>query len=228
MTGIIVLCRFNSSRLPGKILKKINGKPLLLYIIERLKSVSEQYSIVVCTSEEVTDNPIVEFCAENDINIYRGSLDNVALRFMNCAFENDFENAVRINGDNLFLDDDLVLKLIHTHEKEGYLFSSNVKERTFPKGMSVEIVNVKYYQEEFVNFEKNDLEHVMTYFYRQESDKHKYHYNEKQVPSGLNFAIDTQEDFLKASKIINKMTRPHIEYGIDQIIQLNKSLDEKK
>jgi len=228
MTGIIVLCRFNSSRLPGKILKKVNGKPLLLYIVERLNSVSKQYPIVVCTSKEVTDNPIAEICAENDINIYRGHLDNVALRFMNCALQNSFENAVRINGDNLFLDDDLIKKLIHTHEEQGYLFSSNVKGRTFPKGMSVEIVNVKYYQEKFLNFEENDLEHVMTYFYRQESDKHKYHYNEKHVRLGLNFAIDTQEDFSKASEIINKMTRPHTEYGIDQIIQLNKSIDEKK
>lgn len=228
MTGIIVLCRFNSSRLPGKILRKIKGKPLLLYIIERLKSVSEKHPVVVCTSNEVTDNPIVQFCTENDINIYRGSLNNVALRFMNCALENGFENAVRINGDNLFLDDNLILKIIKTHKKEGYMFSSNVKERTFPKGMSVEIVNVRYYQEAFPNFDKTDLEHVMTYFYRQEHENHKYHYNEKQTPSVLNFAIDTQEDFNKASNIISEMRQPHIEYGINQIIQLNKKLNEKK
>lgn len=226
MTGIIILCRYNSTRLPGKILKEINGSPLLLYLIERLTDISNEYPIVVCTSEEVTDNPIVEFCKENDIKTYRGSLDNVAFRFKNCALENGFENAVRINGDNLFLDADLILKMIKTHEKGDYKFSSNVKGRTFPKGISVEIVNIGYYEEKYPFFNESDLEHVMTYFYRQDSDTHMYHYGDEKMPSGLNFAIDTEEDFDNALKIINRMEQHHTCYGVEQIIQLNKDLNE--
>lgn len=228
MTGIIVLCRFNSSRLPGKILKEIKNKPLLLYIIERLNSISKKHPVVVCTSKEITDDPIEKFCEEHKIKTYRGSLDNVAERFKNCAIENRFDNAVRINGDNLFLDVELISNIIESHEKEQFMFSSNVKERTYPKGMSVEIVDVNYYKEAFTNFEKDDLEHVMTYFYRQKSNKHKFHYNHCELPLGLNFAIDTNEDFEKASKIIHKMIMPHTDYGVNQIIELNKELDEKK
>ena len=57
MTGIIVLCRYNSSRLPGKILKKINGKEILAYIIERLEKL-KNYPLVICTSIEKTDDII--------------------------------------------------------------------------------------------------------------------------------------------------------------------------
>ena len=56
--GAIVICRYNSSRLPGKILKKINNKALLTYIIERLKCVQNLDEITVATSEEATDQRV--------------------------------------------------------------------------------------------------------------------------------------------------------------------------
>ena len=83
--GFVIICRYNSSRLPGKILMEINGKSILQYIIERLSLVVPENNIVVATSEEKTDNPIAEYCIKNKINVFRGSLDNVALRFLNCG-----------------------------------------------------------------------------------------------------------------------------------------------
>ena len=62
MTGIIILCRYNSSRLHGKIMKRINGKEILTYILERLAVLEEEYPIVVCTSIEKSDDPIVDYC----------------------------------------------------------------------------------------------------------------------------------------------------------------------
>ena len=68
-TGLIVLCRYNSSRLPGKILKEINGKPLLSYILERLKLSRQSDQIIVATSDQPTDDPIAEFCKKGPVNI---------------------------------------------------------------------------------------------------------------------------------------------------------------
>ena len=79
--GAIVICRYNSSRLPGKILKKINGKPILTYIIERLKCVQNLDDFIVATSINTTDQPIVDYCIKNQIKYFRGSLENVAERF---------------------------------------------------------------------------------------------------------------------------------------------------
>ena len=174
MTGIIILCRYNSSRLHGKIMKRINGKEILTYILERLAVLEEEYPIVVCTSIEKSDDPIVDYCKKNQIDYYRGDLNNVALRFLNCAQEHGFENAVRINGDNLFLDAGLIKNMILLKESSKVEFVSNVKERTFPKGISVEIVSTAFYQKEFQNFENSDLEHVMTYFYRLNEEHTRY------------------------------------------------------
>lgn len=220
MTGIIILCRYNSSRLHGKILKKINGKEILQYIIERLSELAENHPIVVCTSEEDTDNPIVEFCEKNSISIFRGSLNNVAKRFLSCAQEYKFENAVRINGDNLFLDPILIKTMINNIENENIQFISNVKNRTYPKGMSVEIVNVEFYKQHMENFRATDLEHVMTYFYRLNHKGVKFIYNSNKYSETINLAIDTQEDFDNASKIINMMKHQHTTYGINEILKL--------
>src|SRR5690554_2441069 len=100
--GIIILCRYNSSRLPRKILKKINGKTILDYIIERVEKVIPRSQIVVATSTESTDNPIVEYCSNHSIQVFRGSLTNVAERFLHCMEYYKFEYGIRINGDNIF------------------------------------------------------------------------------------------------------------------------------
>jgi spore coat polysaccharide biosynthesis protein SpsF len=102
--GIIVLCRYSSSRLPGKILLPLYGKPILEYILEKITSVVPKDSVVVCTSDLKTDDSISTYCTDKGYNCFRGSLDNVAQRFLNCADHYQFDYIVRINGDNLFLD----------------------------------------------------------------------------------------------------------------------------
>ncbi|MFX0556030.1 cytidylyltransferase domain-containing protein [Maribacter sp. CXY002] len=220
MTGIIVLCRYNSSRLPGKILKKINGKPILEYIIERLDGLKKHYPFVICTSLEKTDEPIITYCKNNNIDYYRGPLDNVALRFLDCAKKKGFDNAVRINGDNLFLDTSLILTLIEKIESKQLDFISNVKDRTYPKGMSIEIVNLKFYEKSYPLFKPEDLEHVMTYFYRGDLDNIEYVYNPKKMNSTVNLAIDTQEDFENAQLILDYMQENHTTYDYNDIINI--------
>ncbi|NAS10978.1 cytidylyltransferase domain-containing protein [Poritiphilus flavus] len=224
MTGIAILCRYNSSRLPGKILKQINGKEILTYILERLSPLTREYPIVVCTSTESTDDPIADFCAEYGVKCFRGDLDNVALRFLNCAREYNFDHIVRINGDNIFLDPSLIAHMISTIEQEQFHFISNVKNRTYPKGMSVEIVNVAFYEKCFPFFQQDDLEHVMTYFYRQDDEKIHFVYDAEGVGQGLNFAIDTPEDFSNASSIISSMEKDHTAYGYREIIEIFEKL----
>jgi len=230
MTGIIVLCRYNSSRLYGKILKKINGKEILQYIFERLEELNENHPIVVCTSVEETDDPIIDFCRNNNIDFFRGSLENVAERFLSCAKIYNLENAVRINGDNLFLDSELIKQMIGVIETKKAMFVSNVKDRTFPKGMSVEIVNVEFYQKHYPRFLPEDLEHVMTYFYRlnEKNAGIEYVYNESEYSEKINLAIDTQEDFDNANSIINMMGKNHKEYGYKEIVTLfNNVIDNE-
>lgn len=217
--GVIILCRFNSSRLPGKILLKINGIPILKYIVDRLRLVVPIENIVVATSDEKSDDAIEQFCIENNTRYYRGNLHNVASRFLNCAIENQFDFAIRINGDNIFIDIDLLREVIERAESESFSFISNVQNRTFPKGMSIEGISVDLYKSKISDFTEHDNEHVMTYFYRNaDSIEHLFIYNQKYPElAGVQLAIDTKEDFEKAKHIIDQLNIPQNNFNLKEI-----------
>lgn len=228
MTGIIILCRYNSSRLPGKILKEINGKTILSYIYERLSMISLNLEITIATSCLKSDDIIEDYCIKKKYKYYRGNLSNVSKRFLDCAVKNNYENLVRINGDNLFLDFKLIEKMIISFNKNQYEFMSNVKNRTWPKGISVEIVNTEYYKRSIKSFNEKDKEHVMTYFYRNVTPKTKFIYNDIKIESNLDFAIDNHEDFVLGNEIIQKMKKNHTEYNYLDIINIANQIKNEK
>ena len=225
--GVIVLSRYSSSRLPGKALLEIREKPVLLYIIERIREVLDNNNIVIATSIENSDNPIVSFANKHGIKIFRGSLENVSERFYSAAKKQDWEYAIRINGDNIFLDIPLLKLMKKKVIKSNFDFLSNVKNRTYPKGMSVEIVKLSYYESllEKIKTNKSYLEHVMQHIY-EESDltNHYYFYNSriKNVES-IQLALDTHDDFKRSSIIINNFKKNHINYNLEEIISILKN-----
>jgi len=225
--GYIILCRFNSSRLPGKILRKINGKPLLEIILDRLEPLGRE-NIILATSTESTDDPIADWCKLNGVKFYRGSLDNVAERFLKAARWGNFDYAVRINGDNLFADGELIKSLAERAASQHLDFLSNVPQRTFPTGMSIEVVKTDFYESSMQKFnEEKYFEHVTLYFYEHPEilGAHEFVTNTTlPFATGMKMAIDTEEDFKKAEKIMNILGAEYKTADWKKIVQLNKEL----
>lgn len=226
--GAVILSRFSSSRLPGKALRQIEGKEILKYIVERLMVCMKLEDIVIATSIEKSDDPIAEFAKVINVNCYRGSLDNVAERFFEAAAANDWDYAMRINGDNIFVDMNVVSEMIHIAQSGKYSFISNVKNRTFPKGMSVEIVSKPYFQKLLptISASESYKEHVTLYLYdNEEREAFHYHYNTA-LPeaSGLQFALDTKEDFERTEKIIGQFKGNHTQYNLHEIFEIYQNV----
>lgn len=229
--GVVILSRYNSSRLPGKALKKIDNKPVLAYIVERIEKVFDRENIVIATSDEITDEPIAEYALKEGVKCFRGSLNNVSERFYKGAITNSFDYAIRINGDNIFVDTDLLFELTKIAKLNRYDFISNVKGRTYPKGMSIEIVKTSYYGKLMAEINKSDRykEHVTLYLYEQESrgkENYFYKYNTdiKNV-EGMQLALDTEEDFHRTTHIIESFSKPHFEYNLKEIYQILSKLN---
>lgn len=225
--GFIIICRYNSSRLPGKILKPINGKPIIAYIIERLEKVVPRNQIIVATSEEQTDDPINDYCIRNNVNCFRGSLNNVSGRFLKCAEKNELDYAVRINGDNFFIDIDTVKKMIEVANTNKYDVVSNLKNRSYPKGMSVEMVKTKFYKSQYQLFKSpDDFEHVTIFLYQNEKNgKFYYEYNTiAPEAAGIQLAIDNIEDFNLVKSIIDKFEKEHYQYGLKEVFSIYESI----
>jgi spore coat polysaccharide biosynthesis protein SpsF len=221
--GYIILCRFNSSRLPGKILRKVNGLTIIDILIERLKPLGLG-NIIVATSEEATDDVIADYCQVNNINVFRGSLNNVAGRFLSASRHFGLDYAVRINGDNLFADAELIRSMAAKAVDGGYDFVSNVPERTYPTGMSVEAIRVDFFEKMYGLFDDAKYnEHVTLFLYdRPELCSNCLFVKNTEFPdaNGVKMAIDTQEDLDTATVIMHKLGLRYATAGWQEIVQL--------
>lgn len=214
----------SSRRLPGKVLEEVGGRPLLAYLLERLEHSRGSLTIVVATSLDPTDDPIASYCKEYGIRCFRGSLEDVAGRFVDLIKEYSFDAFVRISGDSPLLDQELVDKGIGLFLEGGHDLVSNVLVRTFPKGQSVEVIDAKVFIDAYPHMEtRSEKEHVTPFFYKR-SDKYRIRlFKSGRDYSSLQLSVDTREDMNRFRSILMSMKRPHWTYGMEDIISLNSA-----
>ncbi len=137
---IIIQARMTSTRLPGKVLMDVAGKPMLAQQITRLRGCSSVDEIVIATTTNKTDDPVVELAREERLPWYRGSEDDVLSRFVGAAQESHADVIVRITADCPLIDagvvDRVITELIDHSDNCDY--ASNVIKRTYPRGLDVE------------------------------------------------------------------------------------------
>ena len=203
----LIQARISSSRLPGKVLKKINGKELLHYLILSLSKSKHIKKIVVLTSASKSDKKICNFCKKNNIEYFKGSLKNTYLRFYNYLKSKNTKFFVRISGDSPLLDHRLLNKMLIFSQKKNFDIFCNIFPRSFPKGQSIEIIN----SHSFLSIYKNKLnldekEHVTKYFYNRPRNYKIINFKNKKDYSNYNFSVDTLKDFNKTRKILNYLS----------------------
>jgi spore coat polysaccharide biosynthesis protein SpsF len=215
--GAIILCRYSSTRLPGKILLEINGKPVLQYIHERVAIVGGLDEIVVATSREASDDSIAAYCERHGFACFRGDLENVAQRLLDCALEYELEYVVRITGDSLFTSPLVLNQMLPPTRSGAYDVLTNRIPRTFPVGMSVDILRVPFYQAVISRFTRPDhFEHVTNYLYENPTVGTRFYFTNTFCPeaAGVQMAIDSAADVEMACGLLNRITRAHTEYDL--------------
>jgi Spore coat polysaccharide biosynthesis protein F, CMP-KDO synthetase homolog len=113
----VIQARLGSSRLPGKVLKKINNKTVIEFLIDRLKLSKKINKIVVATTSNVKDKKILQILKQKKISYYSGSEENVLQRYYRCAKKFNAKNIIRITSDCPLLDYRIVKKVVLEFEK---------------------------------------------------------------------------------------------------------------
>jgi N-acetylneuraminate synthase/N,N'-diacetyllegionaminate synthase len=217
--GAIILARMTSSRLPGKGLRKINGREILGHIIDGLRKSNYITHIIIATSDEAQDDELEVFAKKENVICFRGSLNNVSERFLQAAKYSDLNFALRINGDNLFVNPLLVDQAV-TRALAGADFVSNVPGRTFPKGMSVELIKTTLYESLYPLFyTKSHFEHVTQYLYENKVLCHIIKNDYYPAAAGKQIAIDTQFDFELSEKVIRQLNCPLENVGLEELFK---------
>lgn len=220
---IIVQARMGSTRLPEKIFKTVLRKPLLQYQLERLKRVTLAQDIVVATTTEPRDQQVATFCHKASFSIFCGSEEDVLKRYYDasCIFKADV--IVRITGDCPLIDPSIVDQAIQLYldNKNGVDYVSNTLQRTYPRGMDVEVFS-KNILEKANTFATTaeEREHVTPYIWRH-PEKHKIlQLTQKKDESFHRWTVDTEEDFSLIEKILSALYPTNPTFTKDDIISL--------
>lgn len=221
---MVVQARLSSRRLPGKVLRPMAGKPMLAWLIERLERVHGTDGIVVATSTSADDDAVARFAAGLGIPCFRGLLDDVLSRFVGAARQFELDAAVRISGDSPFLDQALVERGIHIFRQEKPDLATNVWPRTFPKGQSVEVISRAALESADAEASVEDREHVTAPLYRHHERYRIASFGAETPSNEVQMSVDTEADFRLAERMLEAMSRPHWEYGVDALVDLRKSL----
>ena len=131
---------------------------MILYFVKRLQNLKFINKVIVATSNENSDNKLYEILDKNNIFVYRGPLNNVYSRYRNCLFIHKCDYFIRLSADSPFVNLNLIQKFINIiRNNKGIDILTNIKNKTFPKGQSIEICNAKIpsivvYKMNFINF----------------------------------------------------------------------------
>ncbi len=139
--GIILQARIGSTRLPGKVLKSLAGKPMIQWVIERLRACRRPDLLILATSVSAQDDPLVELAKNLGVEVFRGSEHDVLDRYYHCALAYQLDNIIRATGDNPFVDPEECDRLVDFYMKQSLDFAINSTsgKNGYPLGVGVEI-----------------------------------------------------------------------------------------
>ena len=208
----IVQARCNSIRLPGKVLKKINGIPAIECLYRRLSKSKYLNNIIVATSKNKKNVPLVNFLKKKKINFFVGEDQNVLKRYFDAANSYKADIVIRITGDSIILDYRLLDKMIQEFKKRKVDYLTNTEPMTYPDGQDIEIFSFKILKKAYKNaWLRYDKEHVTPYIIKSKKIK-KYNYENSIDYSEFRWSLDEFED-LKVIRLIYEEFRPNIYFS---------------
>lgn len=194
--AIIIQARMTSTRLPGKVLKKILEKELLYLQIERLKKITIPHVIIIATTTNDTDSPIVSFCEQHGLTFFRGSENDVLSRYYLAAQKVQANVIVRVTSDCPLIDPFVIEKVLNSFLSSGCDYASNTLERTYPRGLDCEVFSFKTlelaHKSALLDFQR---EHVTPYIYQNPNQFNLVSVINSSNLSHLRWTVDTVEDF---------------------------------
>lgn len=207
--GIVVQARMGSSRLPGKVAKIVGGKGYLRHQIDRILQKCPPSRCVIATTLRPEDDVICEMAVKSGVQFFRGGSQDVLKRYIDTAEEFRFTDVVRLTGDCPLIDPYIMNEVIRVYSgiKSKSKYVSNTLVRTFPRGFDVEITTLQDLKNAWDSSKcEFDHEHVTPYIKSgavQGCIRVNCSLNEDL--SGWRFTLDTIDDHLQLSKILESI-----------------------
>jgi glutamate-1-semialdehyde 2,1-aminomutase len=227
-TSAIIQARMGSTRLPGKVMKKILGYPLIELIVKRLKKSKLLDEVIVATSNNKENYPLINFLQKKKIKYCCGSENDVLARYYSTATKNKINTIVRITGDCPLVDPKIVDEFVSKFKKTNVDYLSNCNPWTYPDGLDVEVFSYKILKRAHQKAKKKHRQNggVLISFLR-DNKKFKILNIKNPIKNSLKLrlTVDEEVDFKLISNIYNHF-KPNIFFDHKKIVSYAKKINQ--
>ena len=221
----IVQARMGSTRLPNKVMKEICGKPMIELLLQRLSKANRIDEIVVATSTNENNIPLIRFVSSLGYRVVAGSENDVLERYVKALDESTADVVVRITGDCPLVDPGLVDEVIEGYIDSGSQYFSNIDPATYPDGLDIEVFHASALRKAYAMTEEPfDREHV-TPFLRNSGLFTKSAITNNHDHSSLRWTVDEPSDFSVVSAVFEHFS-PNIHFNWREVLSLHEENPE--
>lgn len=223
-----------STRLPNKVIMPLAGEPLLLRIYQRVALAKLAGTIVIATTEEKIDDPIIKLCEENSINYFRGNSTDLLDRHYKCALKYKPEAVVKIPSDCPLIDYNVIDKVLkyYIDNINHFDYVSNLHPQSYPDGNDVEAMSFDALKIAWENAKLSlEREHTTPYFWE---NPDKFRIGNVMWESGKDysmkyrFTIDYNEDYLFIKAVYDELYHQNPLFTLEEILKLLERKPEIK
>ncbi len=220
----IIQARMGSSRLPGKVLLDLAGRPVLWRGLERVRQAGRIDQVLVATTDQPGDEPIRRFCAERGVRCFAGSEQDVLDRYYQAARfagATDEDGIVRITADCPLIDPEVVDRVIEAYLSSGADYVSNVQPPTFPDGLDVEAFRFSALRRAWQEAKLvSEREHVTPYL-RNQPEKFSAHNVTHSVDlSAHRWTLDEPADYALLQRIVTELDLRRPDFHLADVLQV--------
>ena len=217
---VIIEARTGSSRLRNKVVAEIEGKPMIFYVIDRVKQIKSVEQIILATTQEKNDKILIEIAKQNSIGIFAGDSMDVLNRDYQCALQNNADPIIRITGDCPLIDPDIVGEMLEFYLKNNYDYISNRINPKYPDGLDVEIYSFKTLQMVEQNAKlSSERVLVTTYITKNPKIFKIFSYTNDENLSHFRWCLDEESDYKMLQKIFQEF-EPNNLFSTKDILEL--------
>ncbi|MBU3576932.1 aminotransferase class III-fold pyridoxal phosphate-dependent enzyme [Polynucleobacter sp. UK-Kesae-W10] len=221
----IVQARMGSTRLPDKVMRLIQGRPMIELLLSRLSKSAEITQIVVATSDDPKNQSLVDHVRNLGYLCVQGSENDVLSRYMRVVDLVDPDIIIRITGDCPLVDPQLVDEFIRAYRVGQVDYCSNVNPPSYPDGLDIEVFSALALRQAALEAKDSfDREHVTPYLRRSEDFK-KINLSQSEDLSDLRWTVDEAPDLKVITSVFDYFS-PNIHFGWREVFELQRDHPE--